>query len=159
MEFGANAEENRKSLGAALLAGSAIIAFDNCDVPLSGVLLNQALTQLRVQVRILGQSLQIEAPVAALFTATGNNLTIEGDLTDRSLLCRLDAGVARPGLRKFDFNLKARFRERRGELVTAGLTVLRAAHAAAPKPIFGPAWRIRNVVDVGARYLALARSC
>ena len=134
MEWSANPEENRKSLGAALLAGNAIISFDNCDVPLSGTLLCQAVTQHRVQVRILGQSLQIEAPVSALLTATGNNLEIHNDVADRSLLCRLDAGVARPGLRKFDFNLKTRFRERRGELVTAGLTVIRAGRIANQKP-------------------------
>jgi len=114
------------------------VAFDNCTTALSGTLLCQALTQHRVQVRILGLSQQVGVPVSALFTATGNNLTIEGDLTRRALLCELDAGVACPELREFDFNPKVVFRQRRGELVAAGLTVLRAGRVAKPKPISAP---------------------
>jgi hypothetical protein len=138
MAPGKNEEEAEKRLGAALLGGDAIVAFDNCTAALSGTLLCQALTQHRVQVRILGQSQQIGLPVSALFTATGNNLTIEGDLTRRALLCELDAGVACPELREFDFNPKVVFRQRRGELVAAGLTVLRAGQVAKPKPISAP---------------------
>ena len=102
MALGKSEEESEKRLGAALLSGDAIVAFDNCIAPLKGTLLSQALTQHRVQVRVLGLSQQVGVPVSALFTATGNNLTIEGDLTRRSLLCELDAGVARPELREFD---------------------------------------------------------
>jgi len=115
-----------------------MIAFDNCTAPLSGALLCQTLTQHRVQVRILGLSQQATVPVSALFTATGNNLTLEGDLTRRALLCELDAGVACPELREFDFNPKTVFRQRRGELVAAGLTVLRAGRVAKPTPISAP---------------------
>jgi hypothetical protein len=138
MAPGKNDEEAEKRLGAALLGGDAIIAFDNCTGALSGTLLCQALTQHRVRVRVLGQSLQIGVPVSALFTATGNNLTIEGDLTRRALLCELDAGVACPELREFDFNPKTLFRRRRAGLVAAGLTVLRAGRVAKPKPISAP---------------------
>jgi hypothetical protein len=138
MAPGKNEEEAEKRLGAALLGGDGLIAFDNCTAPLSGTLLCQALTQHRVLVRILGQSQQIGVPVSALFTATGNNLMIEGDLTRRALLCELDAGVACPELREFDFNPKSVFRERRAELVVAGLTVLRAGRVAKPKPISAP---------------------
>ena len=138
MAPGKNEEEAEKRLGAALLGGDGLIAFDNCMAPLSGTLLCQALTQHRVLVRILGQSQQIGVPVSALFTATGNNLMIEGDLTRRALLCELDAGVACPELREFDFNPKAVFRQRRAELVAAVLTVLRAGRVAKPKPISAP---------------------
>ena len=138
MAPGKNEEEAEKRLGAALLGGDAIVAFDNCTTALSGTLLCQALTQHRVRVRILGQSLQVGVPVSALFTATGNNLTLEGDVTRRALLCELDAGVACPELREFEFNPKTVFRRRRGELVAAGLTVLRAGRAAKPKPISTP---------------------
>jgi hypothetical protein len=138
MSPGKSEEEAEKRIGAALLSGDAIVAFDNCTAPLSGTLLCQALTQHRVQVRILGQSQQISVPVSALFTATGNNLTIEGDLTRRSLLCELDACVDCPELREFEFNPKTVFRQRRSELVAAGLTVLRAGRAAKPAPISAP---------------------
>jgi hypothetical protein len=138
MAPGKTEEEAEKRLGAALLSGDAIVAFDNCTAALSGTLLCQALTQHRVQVRVLGLSQQVGVPVSALFTATGNNLTIEGDLTRRALLCELDAGVACPELREFDFNPKTVFRQRRSELVIAGLTVLRAGRVAKPKPISAP---------------------
>jgi hypothetical protein len=138
MAPGKNEEEGEKRLGAALLSGDAIVAFDNCIAPLSGTLLCQALTQHRVQVRPLGLSQQVIVPVSALFTATGNNLTIEGDLTRRSLLCELDAGVACPELREFEFNPKTIFRQRRSELVAAGLTVLRAGRVAKPAPMSAP---------------------
>jgi hypothetical protein len=138
MSAGKAEEEAEKRLGAALLCGDAMIALDNCTAALSGTLLCQALTQQWVQVRVLGLSQQIRVPVSALFTATGNNLTIEGDLTRRALLCELDAGVACPELREFDFNPKTVFRKRRGELVAAVLTVLRAGRAAKPTPISAP---------------------
>jgi hypothetical protein len=85
MSAGKTEEEAEKRLGAALLCGDAMIALDNCTAALSGTLLCQALTQQWVQVRVLGLSQQIRVPVSALFTATGNNLTIEGDLTRRAL--------------------------------------------------------------------------
>jgi hypothetical protein len=138
MSPGKTEEEAEKRLGAALLSGDAMVAFDNCTAPLSGTLLCQALTQHRVQIRVLGLSQQVSVPVSALFSATGNNLTLEGDLTRRALLCELDAGVACPELREFGFNPKTVFRQRRGELVAAGLTVLRAGRVAKPTPISAP---------------------
>jgi putative DNA primase/helicase len=44
---GATEEELEKRLGGALLAGDTVIALDNCDAPLGGVLLCQALTRRR----------------------------------------------------------------------------------------------------------------
>jgi Bifunctional DNA primase/polymerase, N-terminal len=138
MAPGKTEEEAEKRLGAALLAGDTIITFDNCTAALSGTQLYQAMTQRWVNVRILGLSRQIEVSVSALFTATGNNLTVGTELVRRTLLCELDAGVARPELRKFSFNPKTMFQQRRGELVTAGLTVLRAGRVAKPNFISTP---------------------
>ena len=157
MAPGKNEEEAEKRLGAALLGGDAIVAFDNCTAALSGTLLCQALTQHRVRVRILGLSQQVGVPVSALFTATGNNLTIEGDLTRRSLLCELDAGVACPELREFDFNPKTVFRQRRSELVAAGLDGPARRPGGEAQADLGAARRIRDVVILGARHPALAR--
>ena len=50
---------------------------------------------------MLGLSRQVDVPTSALFTATGNNLILEGDLTRRSMRCELDAKVERPELREF----------------------------------------------------------
>jgi hypothetical protein len=120
-------EELEKRLGAMLLAGDAIISFDNCDHELGGALLNQALTQLMVKVRVLGRSETPTLPSCALMCATGNNLVVEGDLTRRSLMARLDPGCERPELRVFqkpDPVLRAK--ADRPLHVRAALTVLRS---------------------------------
>ena len=124
-----NPEELEKRLGA-LLMGGAHIALDNIEQPLGGDLLCQLLTQQTVRPRILGKSEVPEVPTSVLVTATGNNLTLFGDMTRRALLCRLDAGVERPELREFDFDPVERAKAERGKLVVAALTILRAYHVA-----------------------------
>ena len=124
-----NPEELEKRLGA-LLMGGAHIALDNIEQPLGGDLLCQLLTQTTVRPRTLGKSEALERPTNVLVTATGNNLTLYGDMTRRALLCRLDAGVERPELREFDFDPVERAKANRGKLVVAALTILRAYHVA-----------------------------
>jgi hypothetical protein len=127
---GRSEEEFEKRLGAALLAGDAVISIDNCDRQLSSALLCQALTQQHLNIRLLGFSKNVETPVNAAIFATGNNLTIAGDLTRRTLLCALDARCERPELRTFDIDVLETVRANRGALVAAVLTVLRAWHVA-----------------------------
>ena len=131
-------EEAEKRLGASLLAGDALVSFDNCNAPVGGTLICQVLSQRWVRVRVLGLSRQVDVPTSALFAATGNNLILEGDLTRRSIRCELDAKVERPELREFAVNPKTVFRQRRGELVSAALTILRAGRVAELKPISPP---------------------
>jgi hypothetical protein len=127
---GKSQEEMEKRLGAALIAGDILIAIDNCEEPLGGELLCQTMTQTSLKVRILGTSINAEVPSNAAIFATGNNLTFEGDMTRRALRATLDAGVERPELRAFDRDPLAMVTERRGDYVSAGLTVLRAFHIA-----------------------------
>lgn len=68
---------------------------DNCEEPLGGELLCQAMTQTSLKVRILGKSMNAEVPSYAMMFATGNNLTLEGDMTRRPIRATLDAGVER----------------------------------------------------------------
>jgi hypothetical protein len=51
-------------------------------------------------------------------------------MTDRCLLCSLDAKVERPELRKFNIDVIEETQAKRGELVVAALTILRAWHLA-----------------------------
>jgi hypothetical protein len=129
---GRSDEELEKRVGAALLAGDTAISLDNCDRTLEGVFLCQVLTQAQLNIRVLGQSRNIETPVNATIFATGNNLTIGGDLVRRALLCSMDAGCERPELRVFSVDAMEIAQIRRGELVATALTVLRAWHLAAP---------------------------
>ena len=125
---GKNEEEFEKRLGASLLASDVCIAIDNCEAPLSGALLCQALTQGELNIRVLGYSRNVGTAMNATIFATGNNLVIAGDLTRRCLLGSLDAGVERPELRNFNIDIIEETHARRGELVVAALTILRAWH-------------------------------
>lgn len=123
--------ENRKQLDAALLEGTPAINLDNVRAALGGDRLNQVLTQTAATVRVLGQSKNIEVPCGAFFTANGNNLVIEADLTRRTMLCRMDARVERPELRAFKVaDPKGEVEADRARYVTAALTMLRAHHVA-----------------------------
>jgi hypothetical protein len=123
---GEDREETEKRLAALLLRGAQLIALDNCDLPLEGVLINQALTQPRVELRILGQSRMVTTRCAATLTATGNNLVFKGDLTRRGIIARLDPKVAQPELRTFNYDPIVDAKDNRGEMVAAALTVMRA---------------------------------
>lgn len=127
---GKSEEEMEKRLGAALIAGDVLIAIDNCEEPLGGELLCQTLTQTSLKVRILGKSVNAEVPSNAAVFATGNNLTLEGDMTRRAIRATLDAGVERPELRAFDRDPLAMVTAQRGDYISAGLTILRAYHIA-----------------------------
>ncbi len=125
---GRNEDELEKRLGAALLAGDAAISLDNCDHVLQSAFLCQALTQQHLNIRVLGLSKNVETPVNVAIYATGNNLSIAGDLARRSLLCSLDARCGHPERRRFDVDVIAMARANRANLVAAALTVLRAWH-------------------------------
>ncbi|MGC2080993.1 MAG: hypothetical protein WA728_34275 [Xanthobacteraceae bacterium] len=126
---GRSEEELEKRLGATLLHGDQLVSIDNCDHALQSSFLCQALTQQRLNVRLLGFSQNVEIPVNAAMFATGNNLTIAGDLNRRTLLCSLDAKCEHPEQRKFTGDLIGYVKQNRGHLVAAALTVLRAWHA------------------------------
>jgi hypothetical protein len=127
---GRTEEELEKRLGSLLLGGEGVIAIDNCEHPLGGEFLCSLLTQEHVRTRVLGKSESPELPSNALVTATGNNLTLEGDLTRRALLCQLDAKIERPELRAFACDPVAETKAKRPALVVAALTILRAYHVA-----------------------------
>ncbi|MBN8521502.1 MAG: hypothetical protein J0L77_06370 [Alphaproteobacteria bacterium] len=127
---GKNAEEDEKRLSSILAASDLIIVIDNCERPVEGDFLCSMLTQEMVQARILGKSEMIRLPSNSLVMATGNNMVIAGDMARRVLMCRIDSKQERPDIRQFTFDPRDKAREMRGELVVAGLTILRAYHVA-----------------------------
>jgi hypothetical protein len=135
---GYSEEEFVKCLGAALLAGDLGISIDNCERELKSDFLCQVLTQTKLKIRVLGLSSNAETPMNAMLYATGNNLTFSGDVTHRALMSTIDAGVEHPGLRAFKSDVIAEAQARRGELVIAALTVLRAWHVADERPNLPP---------------------
>jgi len=121
--------EFEKRFGAALMAGDPVISFDNLTRPLDHALLCHATTQMRLNLRVLGFSTNRIVTMSALLTVTGNGLILQGDLPRRSLRCEIDAKVERPELRVFPgLDIQTEFRLRRGELVMALLTILKAYH-------------------------------
>ncbi|MCK1492194.1 hypothetical protein IVB14_17640 [Bradyrhizobium sp. 180] len=118
--------ELEKRIGAAALAGDQIISIDNVTHILRSDQLCQLLTQEEVQVRVLGASKNVRIPSTALICATGNNLSIHGDLNRRSVRIRLDAKCERPDERRFDRDASGLALRKRSELVAAALTIVRA---------------------------------
>ena len=118
--------ELEKRLTASMLGGDIILSIDNLEAPLGGELLCQLLTQTSVKLRALGRSVNIDVPVTTSFFATGNNLTVVGDLTRRVLMSVLNVADERPELRHFSFNPLEMAKRHRGEYVKAVLVILRA---------------------------------
>jgi len=125
MSQGKSAEEDEKRLSSVLYAGDSLILIDNCELPIEGDFLCSMLTQQVVQARILGETRKVVLPSTALVIASGNNITTRGDMTRRTVLCRLDAHCERPDEREFDFDVKIETLAQRTQIVVGGLTVLR----------------------------------
>ncbi len=130
---GKSEEETEKRLASILISGDPVVAIDNVESALGGDFLCQVLTQQVVRARILGKSEAPELPTCVLMTATGNNMVLSGDMTRRSLLCRLDPGCERPEQRVFDFDPVERTVQNRNVYVSCAITLLRA-YVVAGKP-------------------------
>jgi hypothetical protein len=122
--------EDEKRLLGVLMRSDPLLVIDNIHRPLAGDTLCTIMTQQTWQGRLLGENRQVHVPTNVLILATGNNLAVAGDMTTRTLISRLDAGVEQPEKRRFEVDLKVEIPRRRPELVVAILTVLRAFIAA-----------------------------
>ncbi len=123
---GKTEEETEKRLGGLLMSGFPVIAIDNVSSGLGGDLLCQMIERPIIRVRLLGKSDIIEIESRATVYANGNNLVIEGDMTRRTLLSKLDAQVERPEERTFKFDPVTRVLANRGAYIGAALTIVRA---------------------------------
>jgi hypothetical protein len=123
----AGEEETRKRITALLSQGVASINLDNWTKPIGGESLNALLTATEWTDRILGRSESVTLPNRITLAATGNNLSVFGDMTRRSLLIQLDANVERPELREFkEKDLPGRVLKDRKNLLTALYTIMSA---------------------------------
>jgi hypothetical protein len=130
-----NEPEERKRIMAVLLEGDPVVCYDNIEKPFSSSSLCTVLTEKIFKDRILGQTGTAAAPTTeTFFLATGNNLVFLGDISTRVLLCKIDSEMEDPGERIFKTDLRQFILENRGEIVKAGLTILKAyVHAGRPK--------------------------
>lgn len=122
-----NVEETEKRLVGVILSGQPLISIDNVNGELKGDFLCQAIEQHILDIRPLGRSeiARIETGGVTIF-ATGNNITIVGDLCRRTITSRLDAELENPQLRQFKNNPIQRILDDRGAYIAACLTICRA---------------------------------
>lgn len=120
-------EEERKALLSILMQGDPVVMIDNITRPVTGQRWCSILTQATWQDRLLGGNDNLTVSTRTLWLANGNNLEFREDVSRRAILCTMDAEVERPEERGgFDLDLKVEVPRRRGELVAACLTILRA---------------------------------
>ena len=120
-------DETDKRLASQLLAGDAIVSIDNLVRDLKDTpLLYQILTQVLIKPRILGKSETPECENRMMMLATGNNVSVVGDLARRTITCNLDSGIENPERREFDFNPIDAVLDDRGSFIADVMTIARA---------------------------------
>lgn len=133
--------EREKELVSYVRAGAQIIVCDNISTPFGGGVLDSCVTAPDdVSLRPLGSSVIEVLPWRSTILASGNNVTLIGDVARRTLISRLQPGEAPE--RRDDFRipggsdgLRAWVRWNRPRLLRAALTILRAWHLAGrPQP-------------------------
>lgn len=129
-------EELRKVLFASLLAGDSALTLDNVpngEIVRAPGLCNFA-TSATVGDRILGLSENRKVPNRCTVVMTGNNVVPAGDMSRRSIVCRLDANAESARGRKFRIgDLRGHVRGQRAQLIVDAITVVRA-YAFAGRP-------------------------
>lgn len=127
--------ENRKRMTAALMNAKPALLIDNAN-DLSGASLASVTTANVWSDRYLGKSEIVNVPVRIQFVATGNNITLSGELARRVVRCRMEALTDRPWLRtgfKIE-NLPQWVRDRRTDIIEAVLTLAQSWIAAGMPP-------------------------
>ncbi|HCK82540.1 MAG TPA: hypothetical protein PK880_05810 [Candidatus Competibacter sp.] len=134
MSFTPDPDESRKRILTVLMGGDQVINLDNIEGALEGDALCSVLTNESYTDRLLGTQRQGTAPTCVTWLATGNNLTVAGDMTRRVILCNLDPKTDRPEERVFSRDLYRWIPANRPALIVAALTALRAYIAAGRPP-------------------------
>ncbi len=137
-----DADEWRKKITSILLRGDQFVMLDNLPdgTAIDAPALAAVLTSREWSDRRLGSNESLTLPARAVWCATGNNLRIEGDMTRRCYLIRIDSNVERPWQRE-DFaipDLQRHLRVHRPELLAAAFTVVRGWYADGCPPVAVP---------------------
>lgn len=117
--------EMRKRLVAVGRRGVPVIVLDNLSGFLESDALCAWLTTQYLSDRILGASEEITVRTSGLVLATGNNVLLKGDLCRRILVARIEPNIERPWKRSFDLNPASYCLEKRLELISDGLTIIK----------------------------------
>lgn len=128
-------EEFSKWVTSVLMNGAGgVVQVDNVKATLAGGELEGLLTNDSYGGRVLGRSEEVHVPNDRLWTVTGNNISIGGDMARRVLWVRIDPGEENPEQRSPDSFHEPRLAdwafENRGRIIHAVLTVARAWYVA-----------------------------
>lgn len=97
-----------------------VVTFDNLTGTLRSPVIDGLLTSAEWSDRILGATEDRTLPNDRLWTLTGNNLRLGGDLRRRTVWVTIDPGVEHPETRRFDIeDLPAWVAEHRGQILAA----------------------------------------
>jgi putative DNA primase/helicase len=132
-----SAEEFEKQLVTNLLSGVALIPIDNVARPLDSTTLCSGVAEDWFVIRKFGELVNIKVPNVYIVTVTGNKLVLVGDLAPRTLMIEIMSAEEDPEFAPHTFDPVVYGRQRRGELVVAAQTILRA-HILAGKPHQSP---------------------
>ena len=122
--------EQRKALVSVLRESSENIILDNLVGSWNSTDLAAILTSQEFSDRLLGVSEMISVQTNCLVLATGNNVSVAGDLARRVLVITLNSREERPDQRTFDFDPLALVQADPLGFRRDALTVLRGYHAA-----------------------------
>src|SRR3990172_11811353 len=132
-------EELQKKITSVLIANSKpVVVFDNLmeGTTIRSEVLAGLVTKDDWDDRLLGASKNIEARNDRLWLATGNGLTVGGDMASRTVLVRLDPRMEHPELRTFEmgqFSDWIRDRDNRAQLMYHLIVLVRAWMQAGPR--------------------------
>lgn len=128
----ARSEELQKKITSILVGNSSpVIVFDNLvqGTSVRSEILATLVTKDDWDDRLLGASQNIQARNDRLWLATGNGLTVGGDMASRTVLVRLDPRMERPEFRQFElgqFSDWIREEDNRAELIFHLIVLVRA---------------------------------
>jgi|WetSurMetagenome_2_1015567.scaffolds.fasta_scaffold83305_2 hypothetical protein len=121
-------EENRKRITTMMLDSVPACLIDNVVGSFGGASFDAALTATEWTDRILGASRRVTLPNNMTWAASGNNMTIKGDMGRRVIICRVDPGIESPDKRTFsrtENELREEVIVNRREYLEALMTILR----------------------------------
>ena len=123
---GRDDEEIRKRIFTVLRSGARVLIWDNVVGAFDSPSMASCMTSPMLTDRVLGQSISSTVPNRMMLILTGNNLTLQGEMPRRVLVCRIDPAVEKPFSRHFELDPFGYCRANRQKMIAAALTLIRA---------------------------------
>jgi hypothetical protein len=122
---GRDDEEIRKRIFTVLRSGARVLIWDNVVGAFDSPSMASCMTSPMLTDRVLGLSTSSTVPNRMMLVLTGNNLTLQGEMPRRVLICRIDPAVERPFSRHFELEPFGYCRFNRQRMIASALTLIR----------------------------------